>query len=59
MSMNIENQICEPRTNHGETVVEQRGNNEQIVGQIQTGENEQENMILLCVVVKHFCNTYG
>ena len=47
MSMNIENQICEPRTNHGETVVEQRGNNEQIVGQIQTGENEQENMILL------------
>ena len=47
MSMNIENQICEPRTNHGETVVEQRGNNEQIVGQIQTGEKEQENMTLL------------
>ena len=47
MSMNIENQICEHRANTGETVVEQRGNNEQIVGQIQAGENEQENMTLL------------
>ena len=28
MSMNIENQICEHRANTGETVVEQRGNNE-------------------------------
>ena len=47
MSMNIENQICEHRANTGETVVEQRGNNEQIVGQIQAGEKEQENMTLL------------
>ena len=36
MSMNIENQICEPRTNHGDTAVEQRGNNEQIVSRIQS-----------------------
>ena len=45
MSMNIENQICEPRTNHG--TAEQRENNEQIVSRIQAGEKEQENMTLL------------
>ena len=42
MSMNIENQMCEPRLNHGKTL-----SNEQLVLRIQAGDNSAENMLQL------------